>query len=112
MKDKFRLPTSLTEELPPCYDVADFRNVRALYAYRKLELLRKAFLHSLEVYSEGDYPEALLCFYFLKKELDTVISSVDSRSFLSVTDLARNIRDYISVCNEKILDMRKSSCHL
>lgn len=92
------------------HDNIDFYAVRSEYAVRKLELLRKTYLHSLEVYEAGDYPDAILCFQFLMKELDTVILSADSVCFLGVTDLVRRIQDYISFCNQQFLDMGKSSC--
>ncbi|EFQ5903203.1 hypothetical protein HZX00_004345 [Salmonella enterica] len=101
---------SFAEEFPPSYYGLDFRVVRSEYVQRKLGLLRKAYLHSLKVVSDGDFIEALLCFHFLKNELDAVISSADSRCFVSASDLVISIQDYISLCNQRILELRKSSC--
>lgn len=96
--------------MKPKHDNIDFHVVRSEYAERKLELLRKTYLRSMYVYDAGDYPEAILCFQFLMKELDTVISSADPCCFINASDLVRSLQDYISFCNQRLLDMRKSSC--
>ncbi len=87
----------------PKHDNIDFYAIRSEYAERKLELLRKTYLRSMYVYDAGDYPEAILCFQFLMKELDTVISSADSFCFPGASDLVIRLQDFISFCNQRIL---------
>ncbi|ELD4018408.1 hypothetical protein QI600_004287 [Salmonella enterica] len=84
----------------------DFLFVRTEYAQRKLEVIHEVYLQALYVYGAGDYIEARFCFLFLLQELQTVIFTAAPDCFLSASHHFEILRDYISECDNKILQQK------
>lgn len=88
--------------IPSARIVVDFYQLRSDYAERRLESLRRMYNEACILFDRHDYHDALLCFCFIRTELDKIISSCDSFLDASLIDMFVRIENCISECMHKL----------